>query len=116
MARQKLVTTHVLVQERDDAGEVIEAVLAVGICRGAVVGHDLVKVVEPVLVDHAQVGVLGTFDEFELTSRSGVTGNFSAMAPWSPMSRTEAIRSGGQTRPGETARRRIDLKIREAVE
>ena len=52
--------------------------------RGAAVGHDLVKVVEPVLVDHARVGVLGAFDEFELASRS-VTGSFSAMAPWSPV-------------------------------
>ena len=74
MARQELVATHVLVQERDDAGEVIEAVLAIGICRGAAVGHDLVKVVEPVLVDHAQVGVLGAFDEFELNEQVGGDG------------------------------------------
>ena len=74
MARQELVATHVLVQERDDAGEVIEAVLAIGIGRSAVVGHDLVKVVEPVLVDHAQVGVLGAFDEFELDEQIGGDG------------------------------------------
>jgi hypothetical protein len=74
MARQELVTTHVLVEECDDSGEIIEAVLAVGICGGAVVGHDLVKVVKPVLVDHAQVGVLGTFDEFELHEQVGCDG------------------------------------------